>query len=72
MYKIGYVDEDRGQRNTFYNALKDDFKVKLFEITQETESQTLAEDILSSSIDMLVLDFRLDENGLVDFNADEL
>tara|TARA_B100000780_G_C21108003_1_gene447547 strand:- start:1546 stop:2175 length:630 start_codon:yes stop_codon:yes gene_type:complete len=72
MYKIGYVDEDKGQRNSFYHFLKDDFEVVLFEITEETESKSLAEEILASSLDMLVLDFRLDENGLIDFNADEL
>lgn len=72
MNRIGYVDEDKGQRNSFYHSLKDDFEVVLFEITEETESKSLAEEILASSLDMLVLDFRLDENGLIDFNADEL
>lgn len=72
MYKIGYVDEDGGQINTFFNALKDEFLIELFDITSGVEAQDLAEEILNSSIDMLVLDFRLDENGLVDFNADEL
>ena len=72
MYKIGYVDEDSGQRNSFYHYLKNDFEVILFEITEETELESLAEEILNSFIDLLVLDFRLDENGLIDFNADKI
>jgi len=72
MYKIGYVDEDEGQRNSFYQYLKDDFEVALFEITEQTEVESLVDDIFNSGLDILVLDFRLDETGLVDFNADHL
>ncbi|AEE51085.1 hypothetical protein [Haliscomenobacter hydrossis] len=72
MYRVGYVDEDGGQKSTFFNTLKDDFEVKLFDITEETDSESLVEAILASSLDVLVLDFLLDETGLVDFNADEL
>lgn len=72
MYRIGYVDEDYGQRNSFYHFLKDDFEVVLFDITEAIDSNLLAERILDSSLDILVLDFRLDETGLIDFNADEL
>ncbi len=72
MYRLGYIDEDEGQRNNFYQFLKGDFEIKLFGITEETELDLLVEEIFQSGIDMLVLDFRLDETGLVDFNADSL
>jgi hypothetical protein len=72
MYKIGYIDEDKGWRNTFRQYLKDDFEIVLFDITEETTVETLVDDIFNQTIDMLVIDFRLDETGLVDFNADTL
>jgi len=72
MYRLGYIDEDEGQRNSFYQFLKDDFEITLFGITEETELDSLVEEIFQSGIDMLVLDFRLDETGLVNFNADSL
>lgn len=72
MYKIGYVDEDEGQRNSFYQYLKNDFEVALFEITEESEVESLVDEIFNSGLDILVLDFRLVETGLVDFNADQL
>lgn len=72
MYRLGYVDEDEGQRNSFYQFLKDDFEIILFSITDETELDSLVEEIFQSGIEMLVLDFRLDETGLVNFNADSL
>lgn len=72
MFKIGYIDEEEPQRNSFYQFLKDDFEIKLFEIANDTEIENLVEDIFNSALDILVLDFRLDENGLVNFNADSI
>lgn len=72
MYKIGYIDEEEPQRNSFYQFLKDDFEIELFDITEETEPESLVQDIFNSALDILVLDFRLDESGLVNFNADRL
>ncbi|GLU52325.1 hypothetical protein [Dyadobacter frigoris] len=72
MFKIGYIDEDNGWRNTFRQYFKDDFDVVLFDITETTTQESLVNEIFEQSIDMLVIDFRLDETGLVDFNADSL
>jgi hypothetical protein len=72
MYRIGYIDEDAGQRNSFYQYLKDDFDIILFEMSESTTSDSLVEDVFQSGIDMLVLDFRLDDDGDFDFNADTL
>lgn len=70
MYKIGYIDEEEPQRNSFYQFLKDDFEIKLFEIIEDTEPENLVQHVFNSALDILVLDFRLDESGLVNFNAD--
>lgn len=72
MFKVGYIDEEEPQRNSFYQFLKDDFEIKLFDIEEDTEAENLVNDIFNSALDILVLDFRLDENGLVNFNADSL
>lgn len=72
MIKIGYIDEDKAQQNSFYHLFRDDFDVIIFDITEETNERNLVDEIFKSAIDMLVLDFRLDENGLVDFNADKI
>lgn len=70
--RIGYIDEDEGQKNTFYNSLKDEFDVHLIDIAEGVTIESLTDEIFSSNLDMLVLDFRLDETGLVDFNAESL
>lgn len=72
MYRIGYVDEDRGWKNTFRQSLKDDFEIILFDVKGDSTVESLTDEIFDSKVDMVVLDFRLDETGLVDFNADAL
>lgn len=72
MLKIGYVDEDEGQRNSFYHFLKDDFEVVLIDITEDTNVENLVDEIIKSGLDVLVLDYMLSENGLVEFNAESL
>lgn len=72
MYRIGYIDEDNGWLNTFYNSFKSEFDVVLFEIKEDTQDDDLVAAVFDQNIDMLVIDFRLDETGLVDFNADTL
>lgn len=72
MYRIGYIDEDPGQRSSFYHFLKDDFDIILFEMNVDTTIESLVDDVFQSGIDMLVLDFRLDDSGEFDFNADSI
>ena len=71
-HRIGYIDEDKGWRVTFRQYLKDEFEIVLFDIDEGTTLEGLVEDIFQQDVDMLVIDFRLDETGAVDFNADTL
>lgn len=72
MYRVGYVDEEEGPKNTFYQSLKDEFEVVLFDITEETTEDIIISWIFDQKLDMVVFDFLLDESGLVDFNADKV
>jgi hypothetical protein len=72
MYRIGYIDEDNGWKNTFRQSLKDDFEIILFDIKDDSTVESLVAEIFDAKVDMIVLDFRLDETGLVEFNADAL
>jgi hypothetical protein len=71
-YKIGYVDENEGWKSTFYHAFKNDFDLELFDLNQETTAEGLVEEIFAKRLDLLVIDFLLDETGDLDFNADEI
>jgi len=69
MVRIGYIDDDKAWRNTFWQFFKSDFDVVLFDINEKTDVDSLTDDIFEKDIDMLVIDFRLES---VDFNADAL
>jgi hypothetical protein len=70
MYTIAYIDEDKGWQQTFYDYFKDDFKVIIIEISKGTSIEYLVNEIQRNEIQMLVLDFRLNETGEVNFNGD--
>lgn len=70
MYKIGFIDENAGQRNQFFNAFKDDFEVTVIEPTENDNEEELLRKILETPLDLLVIDYRMDE--LLDFNGDSI
>ncbi len=69
-YNLGYIDEDEGWRNTFYQIFKDDFNVVLFDIVSSTTVESIISEITNLNLDGIVVDFRLDETGIVNFNGD--
>lgn len=73
MIRLGYLDEDKGNRNTFFRVFKKDFEV----IMLEDNSKLLSVDMVLTEIenlklDVLAVDFRLADSGWVPFNGDEV
>ncbi|WP_348800125.1 hypothetical protein [Flavobacterium adhaerens] len=72
-YKIGYIDEDINQVKLYRRKLKNfGFKVIGYEITKGMSLQELMEQVYSSDIDLLMIDFRLKEGNILAFNGDEV
>lgn len=71
-YKIGYIDEDNGWKNSFHQYFKDDFDIVLFDISPETTVESLILDIHKTEIDAVIIDFRLDDSGIINFNGDKI
>ncbi|MCB0464426.1 MAG: hypothetical protein KDC78_01950 [Aequorivita sp.] len=66
-YKIGYVDEQEGERLDFINLMGDDedtIDVVIFNVDASTEMNVLLEDILNSDIECLIADYHLSETGV--------
>ncbi len=73
MIRLGYLDEDKWNRNTFFRVFKKDFEV----IMLDDNSKLLSVDMVLAEIenlklDVLAVDFRLADNGWVPFNGDEV
>jgi len=73
MYKVGYVDEDVDQLNTFERKLRGrGFEIVKFPLTQGMTIEELMKTVYDSGISLLVIDFKLAESGIVTFDGDEV
>lgn len=73
MIRLGYLDEDKGNRNTFFRVFKKDFEVVMLDDnTKLTSADNVLDEIDRQNIDVLAVDFRLADGGWVSFNGDEV
>ncbi len=71
-YKVGYIDEDPGWRIIVRSYLKDDFDIVLLDINQDSTIEGLVEAIKTEDLDAIIIDFRLNETGMVAFNGNDI
>ncbi len=73
MIRLGYLDEDKGNRNTFYRVFKKDFEVVMLDDNTKLASVDMVlEEIGKLQLDVLAVDFRLADGGWVPYNGDEV
>lgn len=68
---VGYLDDDKGQINNFYQRFKNEFDLKILDIDNISIPSDIINEITERKLELIILDFRLDSNGK-NFNADEL
>lgn len=61
MYKIGFIDEEATQINTFYQTFKNDFEVYEFELNQNIEPEEIIFNAFNNHLDALIVDYRMDD-----------
>lgn len=72
-YKIGYIDENPHQIKKFTRALKEyGFTVVGYNIKKGMPIEELIEQVYSSDIDLLMIDYFLKDKGILTFNGDEI
>lgn len=70
-YKIGYIDEDAQQVKRFARNLRPHgFEVIGYEFYKNMTPESLMEQVYSSDIDLLLIDYKLKESNVVGFNGD--
>lgn len=71
--KLGYLDEDYTNRGLFYNNFKDYFEVFMFDMFDDIRTlEELMEKIEESGIDVLAVDYKMAESGVVTYNGNEV
>jgi len=72
-YKIGFIEEDVNQVKLYRRKLRDfGFEVIGYEFTKGMSLEELMHQVYNSDIDLLMIDFRLNESNIVPFNGDEV
>ena len=72
-YKIGFLDEDVNQVKLYRRKLRDfGFDVIGYDFTRGMSIEELMNQVYNSDIDLLMIDFRLNESNIVPFNGDEV
>lgn len=70
-YRIGYIDEDAQQVKRFTRNLRPHgFEVIGYEFYKNMTPESLMEQVYSSDIDLLLIDYKLKESNVVGFNGD--
>lgn len=72
-YTIGYIDEDISQVKLYQRKLRDyGFKVIGYQFTKGMSLVDLMNQVYASAIDLLMIDFKLNQTNIVSFNGNEV
>jgi hypothetical protein len=72
-YKIGYIDEDINQVKKYQRRFrKYGFEVIGYNFENEMSLEDLMEQVYKSDIDLLMIDYKLNETNKVTFNGEEV
>lgn len=73
MFRLGYLDDDKGIRTTFARQFEKDFEIVMF---QDMDKISSLEDLLNAleeeRLDALAVDYLLSGNGVLSYNGDEV
>lgn len=73
MIRLGYLDEKKGNRNTFYRIFKKDFEVVMLDdFAKVFTIDLLFQEIEKQEIQVLAVDYKLSESGDVEYDGDQV
>lgn len=73
MYKLGYLDDDKGNRTSFARQFEKDFDLYVVEDLNEVMTfENLMEVVEEEGLDALAIDFQLAASGDIPYNGDEV
>lgn len=73
MYKLGYLDDDKGNRTSFARQFEKDFDLYVVEDLNEVMTfEDLMEVVEKEGLDALAIDFQLAASGDIPYNGDEV
>jgi hypothetical protein len=71
-YKIGYIDEDKNQFIKYERVLRKYFDIIGYEIQQGLPIDNLIKQVYESEVDLLMVDYLMNDKGILNYNGDEV
>ena len=73
MIRLGYLDDEKANRTSFFRLFKKDFEVVMLDDNTKVDTLDMVIDEIDNlNIDVLAVDFRLADKGWVSYNGDEV
>lgn len=73
MIRLGYLDENKNNRNTFYRIFKKDFEVVMLDDFAKVRTlDLLLEEMDKQEIQVLAVDYKLSEKGDVQYDGNQV
>lgn len=73
MIRLGYLDENKGNRNTFYRIFKKEFEVVMLDDFEKVFTlDLLLKEIDKQEIQVLAVDYKLADSGVVQYDGDQV
>ena len=71
-YRLAYIDEQEASLSNFYSHFKNDYELTMIKVEETSTIEAILKECFDNEVDAIVTDYKLEEEGNVNFNGDKL
>ncbi len=71
-FKLAYVDEQETSISNFYSHFSSDYEILIIHVNNTSSIDSIIDECFNNDVDAIITDYKLEEEGNVDFNGDTL
>lgn len=71
-YRLAYIDEQEASLSNFYSHFNNDYELVMIKVDANSTIESLLKECFDNEVDAIVTDYKLEEEGNVNFNGDKL
>ncbi|EHU1298006.1 response regulator [Acinetobacter baumannii] len=71
-FKLAYIDEQETSISNFYSHFADDYELLTIKVDKNSTIESILEECFKANVDAIITDYKLEEEGNVNFNGDAL
>ncbi|MFP9097759.1 hypothetical protein ACLI09_01790 [Flavobacterium sp. RHBU_24] len=71
-YRLAYIDEQETSLSNFYSHFNSEYELIMIKVDKDSTIDSILEECFENEVDAIVTDYKLEEEGDVNFNGDKL